>query len=63
LSGPSVSPSPRKVKTRAPPDIQPRKLSFISEEWTSLTKRYLLRGSKDALKNDTLKNSKKEWMD
>ena len=32
LSGPSVSPSPRKVKTRAPPDIQPRKLSFISEE-------------------------------
>jgi hypothetical protein len=32
LSGPSVSPSPKKVKTRAPPDIQPRQLSFISEE-------------------------------
>jgi hypothetical protein len=32
LSGPSVSPSPRKVKTRAVSDIQPRQLSFISEE-------------------------------
>jgi hypothetical protein len=31
LSGPSVSPSPRKVKTRAVSDIQPRQLSFISE--------------------------------
>ena len=32
FSGPSVSPSPRKVKTRALSDIQPRQLSFISEE-------------------------------
>jgi hypothetical protein len=32
LSGPSVSPSPRKVKTRVVSDIQPRQLSFISEE-------------------------------
>jgi hypothetical protein len=32
LSGPSVSPSPRKVKTRALSNIQPRQLSFISEE-------------------------------
>jgi hypothetical protein len=31
FSGPSVSPSPRKVKTRAVSDIQPRQLSFISE--------------------------------
>jgi hypothetical protein len=31
LSGPSVYPSPRKVKTRAVSDIQPRQLSFISE--------------------------------
>jgi hypothetical protein len=31
LSGPSISPSPRKVKTRAVSDIQPRQLSFISE--------------------------------
>jgi hypothetical protein len=31
FSGPSVSPSPRKVKTRALSDIQPRQLSFISE--------------------------------
>ena len=31
LSGPSVSPSPRKVKTRVVSDIQPRQLSFISE--------------------------------
>lgn len=32
LSGPSVSPSPKKVKTRVVSDIQPRQLSFISEE-------------------------------
>jgi hypothetical protein len=32
LSGPSVSPSPRKVKTRVVSDIQPRQLSFILEE-------------------------------
>lgn len=32
LSGPSISPSPKKVKTRAVSDIQPRQLSFISEE-------------------------------
>jgi hypothetical protein len=31
LSGPSVSPSPRKVKSRVS-DIRPRQLSFISEE-------------------------------
>jgi len=31
LSGPSISPSPRKVKSRAVSDIQPRQLSFISE--------------------------------
>ena len=32
LSGPSISPSPRKVKSRVVSDIQPRQLSFISEE-------------------------------
>ena len=32
LSGPSVSPSPRKVKPRVVSDIQPRQLSFILEE-------------------------------
>jgi hypothetical protein len=32
LSGPSISPSPKKVKTRAVSDIQPRQLSFILEE-------------------------------
>ena len=31
LSGPSISPSPKKVKSRAVSDIQPRQLSFISE--------------------------------